>query len=65
MFGWKFCCLVSGGAPLAAELEHFWSNLGFVVVQGYGLTETAPVVSFSHPFHVRYGTVGSRSRAWT
>src|SRR6185437_2210234 len=27
MFGWKFCCVVSGGAPLSAELERFWSNL--------------------------------------
>jgi long-chain acyl-CoA synthetase len=59
MFGWKFCCLVSGGAPLPADLERFWANLGFVVVQGYGLTETAPVISFSHPFHVRHGTSGT------
>jgi long-chain acyl-CoA synthetase len=59
IFGWKFCCLVSGGAPLPAGLEQFWTNLGFVVVQGYGLTETAPVISFSHPFHVRHGTVGT------
>ncbi len=59
MFGWKFCCLVSGGAPLPADLEQFWTNLGFVVVQGYGLTETAPVISFSHPFHVRHGTAGT------
>ncbi len=58
MFGWKFCCLVSGGAPLPASLEQFWTNLGFVVVQGYGLTETAPVISFTHPFHVRHGTAG-------
>ncbi len=58
MFGWKFCCVVSGGAPLAADLEQFWSNLGFVVVQGYGLTETAPVISFNHPFHVQPGTTG-------
>lgn len=58
MFGWKFCCLVSGGAPLSAGLEQFWTNLGFVVVQGYGLTETAPVISFSHPFHVQRGTTG-------
>ncbi len=59
LFGWKFCCLVSGGAPLPSSLEQFWTNLGFVVVQGYGLTETAPVISFSHPFHVRHGTVGT------
>lgn len=58
MFGWKFCCLVSGGAPLSPDLERFWANLGFVVVQGYGLTETAPVISFSHPFHVQRGTTG-------
>ncbi len=58
MFGWKFCCLVSGGAPLPRDLECFWANLGFVVVQGYGLTETAPVISFTHPFHVQRGTTG-------
>lgn len=58
VFGWKFCCLVSGGAPLSADLEQFWTKLGFVVVQGYGLTETAPVISFSHPFHVQRGTTG-------
>ncbi len=58
MFGWKFCCLISGGAPLSAELEQFWSNLAFVVVQGYGLTETAPVVSFTNPFRAQPGTTG-------
>ncbi len=58
MFGWKFCCVVSGGAPLSSELESFWNRLGFVVVQGYGLTETAPVISFTHPFHVASRTTG-------
>ena len=58
MFGWKFCCFIVGGAPLPADLEQFWNNLGFVIVQGYGLTETAPIISFSHPFHVRPGTAG-------
>lgn len=58
LFGWKFVCVVSGGAPLPADLEQFWRGLGYVVVQGYGLTETAPIISFSHPFHVRHGTVG-------
>jgi long-chain acyl-CoA synthetase len=58
MFGWKLACLVSGGAPLSGGLEQFWANLGFVMVQGYGLTETAPVISFSHPFHFRHGTAG-------
>ncbi|HYA18167.1 MAG TPA: AMP-binding protein, partial [Bryobacteraceae bacterium] len=58
MFGWKFCCFVSGGAPLPPDLEAFWSELAFVIVQGYGLTETAPIISFSHPFHPRRGTTG-------
>ena len=57
-FGLKFCGFFVGGAPLASELEQFWSNLGFLVAQGYGLTETAPIISFSHPFHVRRGTAG-------
>ena len=58
LFGWRFCCFIVGGAPLPADLEQFWSNLGFVVTQGYGLTETAPIISFSHPFHVQPGTTG-------
>jgi len=59
LFGWKFCCLVSGGAPLPADLEAFWTGLGYAVVQGYGLTETAPIISFNHPFHIRHGSVGT------
>ena len=58
MFGMKFVGFVVGGAPLDLELERFWQTLGFLVVQGYGLTETAPVVSFNHPFHLKPGTVG-------
>ncbi len=58
LFGWKFWALISGGAPLAPDVEQFWSRLGYLVVQGYGLTETAPIVTLSHPFHVREGTVG-------
>jgi long-chain acyl-CoA synthetase len=58
LFGWKFWAFISGGAPLAPEVEQFWSRLGYLVVQGYGLTETAPIVTLSHPFHVRGGTVG-------
>ncbi len=57
-FGVKFLGFVVGGAPLEAELEAFWRKLGFIVVQGYGLTETAPIVAFNHPFHLRPGTVG-------
>src|SRR5262249_51799465 len=43
---------------LDAELESFWGELGFAVVQGYGLTETAPIVTLNHPFAMRKGSVG-------
>jgi len=56
--GWKFWCLVVGAAPLDPELEAFWRKLGYVVIQGYGLTETAPIVSINHPFQASHGSVG-------
>lgn len=58
LFGWKFWSFIVGAAPLPAELEAFWSRLGFLVIQGYGLTETAPIVTLNHPFHARQGSVG-------
>ncbi len=59
MFGWKFWCCICGAAPLEPDLEAFWRKLGFLVVQGYGLTETAPVVTLNHPFKASRGTVGT------
>ena len=59
MFGWKFWSFIVGAAPLSPELEQFFSELGFLVIQGYGLTETAPIVTLNHPFHARQGTVGT------
>ena len=58
LFGWKFWCIVCGAAPLDPELEAFWRKLGFLVVQGYGLTETAPIVTLNHPLRASKGTVG-------
>ncbi len=58
LFGMKFWSVIVGGAALDADLETYWANLGWVVVQGYGLTETAPIVTLNHPFHARRGTVG-------
>jgi long-subunit acyl-CoA synthetase (AMP-forming) len=52
LFEWKFWAFVVGGAPLDSELEEFWRRLGFAVIQGYGLTETAPIVAFNNPFHM-------------
>ncbi len=59
LFGWKFWSFVVGAAPLDPTLEEYWSRLGFLVIQGYGLTETAPVVTLNHPFRTRRGTVGT------
>ena len=59
LFGYKFWSFVVGAAPLDAEVEAFWSRLGFLVIQGYGLTETAPIVTLNHPFRARRGSVGT------
>ncbi len=56
--GFKFWAFVVGAAPLDPALEQFWRKLGFLVVQGYGLTETAPIATLNHPFDARAGTVG-------
>ena len=58
-FGLKFWAFVVGAAPLPTPLEDFWKRLGFVVIQGYGLTETAPIVTLNHPFKTRSGSVGT------
>jgi long-chain acyl-CoA synthetase len=56
--GLKFWALISGGGALAAPLEQFWNALGFVLVQGYGMTETTALITLNHPFHVTKGTIG-------
>jgi len=58
LFGLKFWSFVVGAAPLEPELEAFWGELGFAVIQGYGLTETAPIVTLNHPFATKRGSVG-------
>jgi long-chain acyl-CoA synthetase len=58
LFGWRFRLIVVGGAALPEAVQQFWERLGYLVVQGYGLTETAPVVSISNPFERRAGSVG-------
>lgn len=54
--GFRF--FVSGGAPLAAEVGAGLRRLGLGTIEGYGLTETAPVLTFSEPFTPHAGTVG-------
>jgi long-chain acyl-CoA synthetase len=58
-FGLKFWAFVVGAAPLPPDVEEFWRRLGFAVIQGYGLTETAPIVTLNHPFKTSKGSVGT------
>lgn len=58
MFGWRFRLIVSGGAGLPESVDLFFRRSGYLVVQGYGLTETAPIVSISNPFDRAAGSVG-------
>jgi long-chain acyl-CoA synthetase len=57
-FGWKFWAFISGGAALSLETEDFFKRMGYAVVQGYGMTETASLISLNHPFRATEGSVG-------
>jgi long-chain acyl-CoA synthetase len=57
-FGWKFWALISGGAALPKETEEFFKRVGYAVVQGYGMTETASLISLNHPFRATEGSIG-------
>ena len=57
-FGWKFWAFISGGAALSADTEEFFKRLGYAVVQGYGMTETASLISLNHPFRAAQGSIG-------
>jgi len=57
-FGWKFWAFISGGATLDSSTEEFWARISFVVIQGYGLTETTSLVSVNHPFKLGRGSIG-------
>jgi long-chain acyl-CoA synthetase len=51
-------CCVSGGAPLALDLAQWYADAGILILEGYGLTETSPVIAVNSARHVKLGTVG-------
>ncbi len=56
--GGRIRFLVSGGAALSPELAEFFEIAGIIIVEGYGMTESSPVISFNRLENYRFGTVG-------
>ncbi|NPA41863.1 MAG: AMP-binding protein [Aquificae bacterium] len=58
VFGGNVKFMVSGGAKLDPKIAQDFNTLGFTVIEGYGLTETSPIVTFNPPDRIKLGSVG-------
>lgn len=50
--------IISGGAPLDKKIAKWFNEIGIHLVQGYGLSETSPVIAAENDYYIRYGSVG-------
>ncbi len=57
-FGGRMKHFISGGAPMAPEVGALFIGVGLEILEGYGLTETSPVIAVNRPFRPKLGTVG-------
>jgi len=57
-FGGRVKIFISGSAPLGLDSAHWFADAGMVIYEGYGLTETSPVVSFNFPNANKSGSIG-------
>ena len=57
-FGGRVRYFLSGGAPLGLDTAHWYASAGIRILEGYGLTETSPVIAINTPQHNRMGSVG-------
>ncbi len=58
LLGTQFKLFASGGAPLGADIGRFFDAAGITILEGYGLSETSPIITVNPPHDFRFGTVG-------
>ena len=56
--GGRLDCCISGGAPLPVEVAEWFADIGVRIFEGYGLTETSPVIGINTRQHYRLGSIG-------